>query len=1333
VAKVMWQRIFLLLLFTSCLLAVSLHVSDPRYLNHKCVHDEVVSSIPDMNTHVAPQSYDQRPHFETAAAENGERSSNNFEFQPIRIFMDTSMLDSDAEMCASSGQLAAIGSPSGGSTPLCSSSVTTNCYKTCTDADILTASKKSYLKNTLFPAAVSLLEEILSVRRVAGKLVLTATNCGGGAQVVVPASYKSPNGGENMDLVIFATARPTYGGTIAWATYCEVDQNSRPVSGQLNWGPDGIDTDPEALNSQLSVAVHEITHTLGFSSAKYGSFVDNAGSTMAESSVVETVSVTYNGGSRTISRFIHPTILKRAREHFGCETIAGADLEDGGGSGTTGSHWEKRVFNTEYMTGTINTFPVISYMTGAFFEATGYYSVQYSKMSPLNWGRGLGCSFYTGSCGSWTAPGYVCPSSISEASCTFDRMARGTCAIYSYSSIPDHFEYFGTPTVGGSSISDYCPLIQPYSNGECTEPDNNADDRDLYFGEGYGDSGRCFYSSACNPTAVDGQVILCPSSQAPRCYTTECQSASQLRMKVKSTWYECPSGGGDIKINGFEGSVKCPAAADICASQFAMAISSVSPDIGPVEGGQRVTVGGANFPTSSTPTVTVGDVTCRNVKVHSSAELTCITGAKSGVGAGDTLVADVDVTYSAGVYAFMSKIYAYKNGFPSISSVTPSHGPWYGGPTLVVTGTSFVVSSETKAFVGLSQCTDTTVVSSVHVNCTVAVLDSLGGNLSVTVTNPTGESIAFPDGYYADPTYPQITSFYPNGAIKEGGGDIVLYGSNLVEPLNLTLHGLAVTNLVYQSSTEVKGTIPANLAATVTTLGDLVLTDSQGRSVMRKDAFTYDPVWPTFTSSSPAKGPAYGGRSLVLTGALLTNVNAVKILGVAAAAVVVDSATTVTVTTGDMSTALSAVGVSLLNTTLVITDSSNREVVGWRVYEIDGTWPRLQQVFPSMGYAQLPGSGVLLFGSQFPATSLTSLSVSLHGIPCLNLTRRSASELSCRADALSSLASGQSVGNVYLIDGLGRDSNLTAAYTYHFEWPLLQSVTPTVMPAYGGTNMTLTGLLMTGPLHNVTVAGVLSTSLYSPSATKASAVTGRKTLVADKMDVDVLLYDSTLRPALCVFCTALDPLYPELGSVTPSGIIADGAATITIVATSMTTDSVTVSAGGVNCPIIQYLPQSMLVCQPSAPTLAPGGSASADVTVTDSAGRFGTLENAFTFYDKYPLVKSISPTSGKPDAKEAFTLTGINFGEFLAGNITVTFGSLKATEVKEVDATTITGLTPERDGLRFEQAFEVTVTDGSKTTTLSNAFTYEYSADGSRLQVSLLLALLVIVIAVLAW
>ena len=150
----------------------------------------------------------------------------------------------------------------------------------------------------------------------------------------------------------------------------------------------------------------------------------------------------------------------------------------------------------------------------------------------------------------------------------------------------------------------------------------------------------------------------------------------------------------------------------------------------------------------------------------------------------------------------------------------------------------------------------------------------------MTVTNPTGESIAFPDGYYADPTYPQITSFYPNGAIKEGGGDIVLYGSNLVEPLNLTLHGLAVTNLVYQSSTEVKGTIPANLAATVTTLGDLVLTDSQGRSVIRKDAFTYDPVWPTFTSSSPAKGPAYGGRSLVLTGTLLTNVNAVKILGV---------------------------------------------------------------------------------------------------------------------------------------------------------------------------------------------------------------------------------------------------------------------------------------------------------------------------------------------------------------------------------------------------------------------------------------------------------------------
>ena len=39
------------------------------------------------------------------------------------------------------------------------------------------------------------------------------------------------------------------------------------------------------------------------------------------------------------------------RKHFNCDSLIGAPLENDGGSGTGGSHWEKDIFYNEYMSG----------------------------------------------------------------------------------------------------------------------------------------------------------------------------------------------------------------------------------------------------------------------------------------------------------------------------------------------------------------------------------------------------------------------------------------------------------------------------------------------------------------------------------------------------------------------------------------------------------------------------------------------------------------------------------------------------------------------------------------------------------------------------------------------------------------------------------------------------------------------------------------------------------------------------------------------------------------------------------------------------------------------
>lgn len=39
-----------------------------------------------------------------------------------------------------------------------------------------------------------------------------------------------------------------------------------------------------------------------------------------------------------------PNVLKAVQDHFSCADVLGAELEDDGGSGSIGSHWDERLF-----------------------------------------------------------------------------------------------------------------------------------------------------------------------------------------------------------------------------------------------------------------------------------------------------------------------------------------------------------------------------------------------------------------------------------------------------------------------------------------------------------------------------------------------------------------------------------------------------------------------------------------------------------------------------------------------------------------------------------------------------------------------------------------------------------------------------------------------------------------------------------------------------------------------------------------------------------------------------------------------------------------------------
>lgn len=59
------------------------------------------------------------------------------------------------------------------------------------------------------------------------------------------------------------------------------------------------------------------------------------------------------------------------RNHFNCSSLEGAELENQGEMGTKLTHWEKRIFEQEAMTGASTHNSVFSRITFALLEDTG--------------------------------------------------------------------------------------------------------------------------------------------------------------------------------------------------------------------------------------------------------------------------------------------------------------------------------------------------------------------------------------------------------------------------------------------------------------------------------------------------------------------------------------------------------------------------------------------------------------------------------------------------------------------------------------------------------------------------------------------------------------------------------------------------------------------------------------------------------------------------------------------------------------------------------------------------------------------------------------------------
>ncbi|ESN92826.1 hypothetical protein HELRODRAFT_69677, partial [Helobdella robusta] len=325
---------------------------------------------------------------------------------------------------------------------------------------------------------------------------------------------ESGKGVNNGHFILYVSAfeseRCSFESTIAYAAYCRLDASfDRPVAGYVNMCPDEISLKMFDLHQMHFTIKHEILHALGFSSGLFAFYRDKNGQPLTprnpatnkppynkklnryqwSDNVVRSVDRSdwlAAGGyiNRTFNYIVTPSVLREVRQHFNCSSLEGAELENQGPAGTSFTHWEKRVFENELMTGTYTQNLVISRITLALLDDTGWYQVNYQMAGELKWGKNLGCDFAKSSCSQWILNKMNKNESIHpfcnhlktnviKTECTEDLSSVGVCNLIKHKhQLPPVYRNILNLTdnemdmshYGGSvPLADYCPYVQEFN------------------------------------------------------------------------------------------------------------------------------------------------------------------------------------------------------------------------------------------------------------------------------------------------------------------------------------------------------------------------------------------------------------------------------------------------------------------------------------------------------------------------------------------------------------------------------------------------------------------------------------------------------------------------------------------------------------------------------------------------------------------------------------------------------------------------------------------------------------------------------------------------------
>ena len=232
------------------------------------------------------------------------------------------------------------------------------------------------------------------------------------------------------------------------------------------------------------------------------------------------------------NKIISPKALAMAKKHFNCDSLDGIPLENDGGSGSAGSHWEANYMFGDYMISYENADGQLSDITLALFDDADFYQVEYYSGGLFKFGKNKGCAFFEKSCSNF--PDEYC-SNLNENGCTNSKTAKGVCT--------------------GDTGFGECNIVFANENKLCFEHENDNGENNKLF---------CLMSSL-TPEGSSENIDYQPS-----CHKAECDTKNK-QIKIYSSDSEslyiiCKNGEIFEHPKGFKGKITCPNYYDICDS-----------------------------------------------------------------------------------------------------------------------------------------------------------------------------------------------------------------------------------------------------------------------------------------------------------------------------------------------------------------------------------------------------------------------------------------------------------------------------------------------------------------------------------------------------------------------------------------------------------------------------------------------------------------------------------------------------------------------------------------------------------------------------------------------